>query len=372
METFISSAHGAAIREGGGLVSDRGTPVYVFRPLEDPRWDEFLLRHPRASVFHSAAWIRALRKAYGYDAVAFTTSPSGSALGNAAMFCGVESWLTGRRLVSLPFSDHCDVLVDSAPDLVAITARLRSSLRGEKLQYIEIRPVHAPDMPVFGHCTTSVYYLHEIDLQPDLETIFQRFHKSSTQRKIRRAEREGLTYKEGCSSELLDHFFKLLIMTRRRHSIPPQPRKWFQSLIECFGDALKIRVAYQGCRPIAAILTLRYKDTLVYKNGCSDARFHNLGGIHMLFWRAIQEAKQDGLQVLDLGRSDQYNEGLVRFKDNWGARCTELTYFRMGSTKLGMIARGNWRRVAALQRTFRYLPDWALCLVGRIIYRHIG
>jgi hypothetical protein len=28
--------------------------------------------------------------------------------------------------------------------------------------------------------------------------------------------------------------------------------------------------------------------------------------------------------------------------------------------------------VAALQRTFRYLPDWALCLVGRIIYRHIG
>ena len=156
METFLHSLHSAAIREGGGLVPDRGMPVYVFRPLEDPRWEEFLLRHPRASVFHSVAWIRALRKAYGYEAVAFTTNPSGTALGSAALFCDVESWLTGRRLVSLPFSDHCDVLVDSVRDLVAIAAKLRRTLRAEKLQYIELRPVHAPDMFAFGHCTTSV------------------------------------------------------------------------------------------------------------------------------------------------------------------------------------------------------------------------
>ena len=32
-------------------------------------------------------------------------------------FAEMKSWLTGRRLVSLPFSDHCEPLVDSEEDL---------------------------------------------------------------------------------------------------------------------------------------------------------------------------------------------------------------------------------------------------------------
>ena len=41
--------------------------------------------------------------------------------------------------------------------------------------------------------SNTVYWLHQLDLTPDLNTIFSTFHKASIQRKIRRAEREGLT-----------------------------------------------------------------------------------------------------------------------------------------------------------------------------------
>ena len=44
---------------------------------------------------------------------------------------------------------------------------------------------------------TSSYSFHQLDLRPDLGTLLRSFHKSSTQRKIRRAEREGLTYRRG-------------------------------------------------------------------------------------------------------------------------------------------------------------------------------
>ena len=37
-------------------------------------------------------------------------SPPDEPLENGFLFCRVESWLTGRRLVSLPFSDHCEPL----------------------------------------------------------------------------------------------------------------------------------------------------------------------------------------------------------------------------------------------------------------------
>jgi len=76
------------------------------------------------------------------------------------------------------------------------------------------------------------------------------------------------------------------------------------NLIDCFGEALKIRIALRWGMPIAAILTLRYTDTLVYKYGCSDARFHPLSGMQLLFWRSIQEAKRDWLRTFDLGRSE--------------------------------------------------------------------
>src|SRR5690348_9279174 len=87
-----------------GILGESRT-TYQINPLTDPRWDCFLGRNPSASVFHSTPWLDALRRTYGYRPVAYTTSCPHSELENALVFCRVDSWLTGRRLVSLPFSE---------------------------------------------------------------------------------------------------------------------------------------------------------------------------------------------------------------------------------------------------------------------------
>ena len=233
-----------------------------FDPLQDPRWPDLVARHPRSSVFHTVAWLEALRRTYGYQPIAYTTSPPDSSLEDALVFCRVTSWLTGRRLISLPFSDHCEPLLSSD----SVLSELERTLHAEKLRYIELRPLQ-PLSLTGPWCPTQSYCFHRVDLRPDLTTLFNNCHKSSTQRKILRAEREGLICETGHSEALLDAFWNLLLLTRRRHRIPPQPKAWFRNLIDCFGDALQIRVAYQAKRPVAAILTLRHKDTLVYKYG---------------------------------------------------------------------------------------------------------
>ncbi len=97
-----------SIREVGPPLPD----VYELDPLRDHRWPSFLQRHPQASVFHSVGWLEALHRTYGYEPVAFTTSPPTSDLKRALLFCRIRSWLTGHRIVSLPFSDHCAPLCD--------------------------------------------------------------------------------------------------------------------------------------------------------------------------------------------------------------------------------------------------------------------
>jgi lipid II:glycine glycyltransferase (peptidoglycan interpeptide bridge formation enzyme) len=349
--------------------------VHRFSPLNDPRWDKFVQRHPRSSVFHSSEWLEALRRTYGYESTAITTCPPDADLQNALVLCRVESWLTGRRLVSLPFSDHCDVLVDGAADLVAIVSALENQLCQQKLRYIEVRPTHPLHTSTLRFHSTYTYCLHQIDIRPDLDTLYSNCHKDSTQRKIRRAQREGLTYEEGRSAFFLDSFYRLLVLTRRRHMVPPQPKRWFQNLIDCFGEALKIRVAVKNKQAIAAILTLRYKDTLVYKYGCSDSKFHNLGGMYFLFWRSIQEAKQDGLCVFDLGRSEWEDTGLITFKDRWGAKRSALTYLRFvasAQSKSAFRSAGADWKARAAKKVFPRLPDRILSLAGDLIYKHMG
>ena len=351
-------------------------PVYKIAPLRDPRWENVLGREPCASIFHTAAWLEALRRTYGYEPVVYTTSPPDSELRNGIVFCQIESWLTGRRLVSLPFSDHCEPLVDDPEDLRIILGALgEGSERPRAWDYIEIRPLRHHQIETSFHESTCDYALHRLDLSPSLSQLFGNLHKDSTQRKIRRAEREGLRYESGRSESLLSSFYQLLILTRRRRGVPPQPLQWFRNLIDCLGEALHIRVAFQGSRPIAAILTLRYKETLLYKYGCSDARFHNLGGMQLSLWRSIEEAKSAGLRTFDFGRSDCDNAGLIRFKERWGALRSSLIYSRYTTSA---ESRDNYKpreahwKLRFAKRLLSHVPGSVLSMAGDVLYKHIG
>jgi lipid II:glycine glycyltransferase (peptidoglycan interpeptide bridge formation enzyme) len=208
-----------------------------------------------------------------------------------------------------------------------------------------------------------------LDLRPPWEKLFAAFHKDCVRRKIRRAEREKLRYEEGASQSLLQNFYRLQVKTRRRQGLPPQPKAWFRGLIASFGKDLKIRVASKGDVPVASILTLSFKKSMVYKYGCSDAAYHNLGGTALLFSRAIQEAKESGFEEFEMGRSDLRNAGLIAFKEHWGAQGTTIRYWRYpaGPASPPDLWKMKWAR-----RVVPFVPDFALVTTGKLLYRHIG
>src|SRR5262249_23614503 len=119
------------------------------------------------------------------------------------------------------------------------------------------------------------------------------------------------------------------------------------------------------------ILTLRHKQTLVYKYGCSDKRFHNLGGMPLLFWQAIQQAKFDGLEEFDLGRSDESNVGLIRFKDHLGASKTLIGYFQYPYRHFQKGGNATLQSPIVRKLVTR-LPDNLFRLAGELFYRHAG
>ncbi len=343
--------------------------VFTFNPIRDTRWAEFISRHDSASVFHSMPWLEALQRTYGYTPVVYTTSPPSSPLSNGIVLCQVRSWLTGHRMVSVPFSDHCEPLLDGPSAATEILRELKRSVGAGKWQHVELRPIRKL-LAANGAEDCPPVYLHVLDLSPSLDNLFRGFHKDCVQRKIRRAEREGLEYQSGNSQHLLDAFYRLMVQTRRKHQLPPQPIQWFRNLVECMGDRLSIRVAFKDGKEIAGILTLQHRNVLVYKYGASNPALQNLGGTPLLFWRTIAEAKAAGLSCLDLGRSDEDNAGLIAFKDRLGAKSSILSYQRWSRRRLA--APTKRRLYQFVKRLFAVMPDPILRITGRILYRHVG
>jgi hypothetical protein len=351
-------------------MSSRPNEVWTVDPLADDRWPELIARHPSASVFHTRGWLAALKGNYGYAPVAFTTSRPTDPLANALVFCKVCSWLTGSRLVSLPFSDHCEPLVENEEQFTRLCAAADLYRAEEGWKYVEMRSAN----PVLDFSSrfsrARTYHLHRLDLRPSLDALRKSFHRDCIHRKILRADRESLGYEAGRSALLVEQLYGLLQLTRSRHHLPPQPVEWFQHLVTNMGKDVCIRIALKESRPIAGMLTLDHGKTMVYKYGGSDARFNNSGATPMLFWRAIREAKAAGMEELDLGRSDLDNPGLITFKERWSAVRSTLTTWRSPAT-VGSFS-SEHRKVRLAKEICARLPQPVLRLAGRLLYRHIG
>ena len=343
--------------------------VHQIDPICDPRWMEFVHERPDSSVFHSPNWLRALQATYSYHPFVLTTSPPRAKLQNGMVFCRVESWLTGNRLVSVPFADHCEILVDNAADRCELLSFVAGILSSNQFKYAELRPTRKEPEDECGFRLSRRYALHTLDLRPGLEEILKKSHKTSIQQKIRRAQRQELDYTEGNDSQHIRRFYQLLLLTRRRQKIPPQPLEWFHNLAKYFGESLQIRLLLKGGQPIAGVLTLRWKNTVVDKYSCSDAQGNNLGCIPLLLWRVIEHAKKTGINTFDLGRSDYEGTGLVEFKDRWGSQRAELKYWRLPSES---VSSGDDWKLRVAGPIFARMPNLLLATSGRILYRHIG
>ena len=347
--------------------------IHTINPLLDDRWDHLVASHPKASVFHERGWLEALARTYGYEPIVFTTSSPTAELKNGLVFCHVNSWLTGKRLVSLPFSDHCEPLCDSAEEMKTLISYAQAEMKQRGWRYLEIRPVSealGQASAGIGFQPADSFSLHVIDLQPTLHDIFGGLDKDSVQRRVQRAEKAGLVEKRGISEDLIRDFYGLFVTTRRRHHVPPPPYAWFQNLVHFEGEALEIRVAYKDETPIAGILTLRFKRTSYFKYGCSDSRFHKFGATPWLLWRAVSDAKSNGAIEFDLGRTEADNPGLLAFKNHWVPNPKRLVYWRFPGTPSFVTAGGPKLQMA--QRVFSHMPDRLLAMAGRLIYRHIG
>jgi CelD/BcsL family acetyltransferase involved in cellulose biosynthesis len=338
----------------------------VLDPLSDPRWLAFVGHAPGATIFHHPAWLRLIHRRYGYPVAACSVlDRAGSVVAGLPMAL-VSVPLRGRRIVAFPFSDSCPPL--GAPGDLELLAGVAAAQRERLGVPMEVRGpfAAAPDARA-----GSRFRQHVLALGSDVAEVERGFRRSSVLRGVRRARREGLVAERRKDVAALDSFYRLHVATRSRLGAPTQPRAYVRDLAELFaqdlGFVLHVR---RGEHVAAAAVFLHHGRVLTYKYGASDVDALRMRPNNLLFWEAIRWGCENGMQRLDLGRSEVGQESLREFKLSWGADEEELVYTHLGPGAPREADRGMLGR--ALAAGLRRAPPLASRVTGELLYRYAG
>jgi Acetyltransferase (GNAT) domain len=347
---------------------DEGGSVRRVDPLGDPGWDGLLAASGAASFFHGAPWARVLRDSYGFSPVYFVAGDS-SRMQCLLPVMEVDSRLTGRRGVSLPFTDECEPAADDADSFRRLFGEAVQFGRDRSWKYLEVRG----GRQLLGDPPASTsFFGHSLDLRGGESAMFSAVDPAA-RRAVRKAEQGGLTVEFSRDLASVQAFYALLCKTRRRLGVPPQPFRFFTNLQRHVLEKGQgwVVLARLGSSPVAGAVFLHMGKTAMYKYGASDESFQHLRPNNLVMWEAIKFHSRKGFELLDFGRTSISNEGLRRFKLSWATTERRIDYVRYDLRRNRFVTvrdgSSGWQT-----GIFRILPSSLARLIGAAAYKHIA
>jgi len=348
-------------------------------PIKDPRWDNFVEQHPYGWICHLSGWKYLLEQSFkhmkGHYLAIFDDSDENILA--ALPFFEVRSWLTGNRMVSIPFATLSDPLVSTREDMERLLGAAINLSNKLDTSYIEIRTLYADTTVLNQRFAGDLFYKHHyLRIDKDPEEIKKTFHYKAVRYEINKAKKSGLTLKTANTESDLRGFYDLYIKTRKRLGLPPHPYLFLETLWKTFFplNMIEILFAMLEDRIVGAQIYFKFKDRVSMEYEVWDRDFKGTSPNHYLIWEAIKKANVQGYHIFDFGRTSPENLALMNFKKRWGTQIVDLPQFF--HPKEAHLAKGYYHDNSVAHRLMGKIcknsPNFALKLIGNFCYHHLG
>jgi hypothetical protein len=340
----------------------------IIDPLQRPDWDSLVEAHAGSTIFHGIGWARVLNETYGHVPM-YVCRFDGGRLAESLPVMEVASRWTGRRGVSLPFTDACAPLCGQGAGGRDLYREAMDCGRRRRWKYLECRN---HDGAWEGSSPSLEFYGHVIDLGIGVDRLFNGLD-GAVRRGVRKAEAGGLKVEFSAEKESVRTFYNLHCGTRRRHGLPPQPFRFFENIqrhILGMGRGF-VAIARMGNQPAAAGIFFYHGREAIYKFGASDSGLQQHRPSNLMMWAAMRRCAEEGLSTLNLGRTSLSNEGLRRFKLGLGAVEKRLQYARYDLLSRQFLVDVD-RTEGWFNGVFSRLPLPVLRLAGAALYPHLS
>jgi len=340
----------------------------LINPVEHENWNNLLAATPGYSFFYTANWADVLRKSYHYKPL-YLCSKGENAFVSLLPVMEVDSPLTGKRGVCLPFTDACEPIAENAQQFRTLFDTTVHMGRKRKWKYLDIR---GGEQYLSTEKPAQLFFGHTLDLSCGQQQLFSNL-RDSNRRNIKKAQNEKVDVNISNSLTAVREFYRLNAMTRKEHGLPPQPYRFFQYLHDCViarGMGF-IATASLRNRAIAANIYFNFGKDVIYKYGASDKTCQQLRANNLVMWEAIKWSCDRGFQSLSFGRTEPEHTGLLQFKAGWGAQQNRIYYYRYDMRKNAFTANHSGSNLFS-EKILSKLPVSVLKMLGALLYRHMG
>ncbi len=294
-------------------------------------FEEFASRHKNGNFTQSLGWMK-LKSGWGHEIVV-SRDENGAIVGGMLILIN-KLPLFGNALLYAPHGPVCDyhdtaVLQDLLDGAKALKKKHRAFafkvdpcvLETDKEvidNFLSLGFKYEPGRPDFETIQTRYNYgLCDIEGKTEDEVIMSFTQK--TRYNIRLAAKKGVVCKV-CDKSDMPEFFRLMKITAERDNFVHRPIKYYENMLDCFGDNMRLYLCYYNDTAISGALCAQYAGKTWYVFGASDNKYRNVMANHLMQWEMIKWALESNCFIYDfLGIPVNADEnspmiGVYRFK----------------------------------------------------------
>lgn len=333
------------------------------------RIEAFIAGSPQATPFHRPAWVLAVSKACGHDwRYLLAEDEDGNLCGILPLHL-IHSALFGRALVSSGFAVGGGILAASDQAIQLLAEELWRLAERHSVPTVELRGGALPDGQ-WQH-NQDVYAGFVTNLADDDEKQLLAIPRKQ-RAEVRKGLKGDLAVRVGTGAQDRDDHYAVYAESVRNLGTPVFPKALFDHVLDAFGEDADILTVRHADRPVASVLSLYHRDTVMpyWGGGTWDAR--RLRANDVMYYALMNHAREKGCRSFDFGRS-KYGTGAFSFKKNWGFEPQPLSYFTRSAD--GEVARDinpmspKYRAQVAL---WQRLPLSIANRIGPMIARGLG
>jgi hypothetical protein len=344
----------------------------ITRHAEPPAgWDALVAQH--GTFYHDRRWLLALTRCFDYRLHVLMAGPDAAPTGGLAL--AEVPTLAGRgRLVSFPFSFIAGSLATDAATRAALAAAARDLAVELRVRRLELKQLGIDHPPPEEFERSTRYSTFRVATQGGEQAVWKRLHVTSTQQRIRKGQKAGVTVVDGRSENDWLAMARLEERVQQGHGVPAPPRRYFLEVLRGLQEAglvdLYLARIPDG-RIAAGFVMFKGPREWIYALSASDpALVRDYRPTHVLLWTGLQRATAAGV-TLDLGRTAPEQASLAEFKQRWGAEAVPLAYDYWPNAGGLSQARRDRGPLALAARIWSALPA-PVARLGSALYRYLG
>lgn len=289
-----------------------------------PELDAVALGSPRATFYHTNAWLASLAEAYPRLASRCLIAHDGSSpVAFLPYFISRRGPLVS--LWSLPFGTYGGPVGDEAASAELVRAFLRAS---EGRLVVEAGVVDFNREIELPGAVAEPAVTHVVDISGGYDVVWRDRFDKARRRRVRRAQEAGVVVRHAVGDEDVSRFMQVY---RARlagwEARSGHPDTLFRALIARGGKRVRLYVADHQGEVVGGHVNFYYQDAVIAWYGMASRHGDELQAGTLLYAEGMREACDDGFRTYNLGAS-LGKVSLIEYKQSLGGQAREYRIVR--------------------------------------------